>query len=112
MVPLSALTDALQSLPVVVAAGLLALDLALRIALLGIIPHNRKPSSAMAWLLLILLIPFLGLASSWCWAGPRSGGAGTSSRPRSTRSWRTAHADPTLEADLPRARVRRVGGAR
>ena len=62
MVPLSALTEALQSLPVLVAAGLLALDLALRIALLGIIPHNRKPSSAMAWLLLILLIPFVGLA--------------------------------------------------
>src|SRR5687768_10629055 len=62
MVPHSALTDALQSLPVVVAAGLLALDLALRVALLGIIPNNRKPSSAMAWLLLILLIPFVGLA--------------------------------------------------
>ena len=62
MVPLSALTEAIQSLPVLVAAGLLALDLALRIALLGIIPHNRKPSSAMAWLLLVLLIPFIGLA--------------------------------------------------
>jgi cardiolipin synthase len=37
-------------------------DLVLRIALLGIIPHNRKPSSAMAWLLLVLLVPFLGLA--------------------------------------------------
>jgi cardiolipin synthase A/B len=62
MVPLSALTEAVQSLPVLVAAALLALDLALRIALLGIIPHNRKPSSAMAWLLLVLLIPFVGLA--------------------------------------------------
>ena len=62
MVPFNALTEAFQSLPVLVAAGLLALDLALRIALLGIIPHNRKPSSAMAWLLLVLLIPFVGLA--------------------------------------------------
>ena len=62
MVPLNALTDAFGSLPVLVAAGLLALDLGLRIALLGIIPHNRKPSSAMAWLLLVLLIPFLGFA--------------------------------------------------
>ncbi|MFL6001492.1 MAG: cardiolipin synthase [Nocardioides sp.] len=58
--PLSALTDAFGSLPVLVTAGLLTLDLGLRIALLGIIPHNRKPSSAMAWLLLVLLIPFLG----------------------------------------------------
>src|SRR6185436_18962440 len=62
MVPLNALTDAFGSLPVLVAAGLLIVDLGLRIALLGIIPHNRKPSSAMAWLLLILLIPFLELA--------------------------------------------------
>jgi cardiolipin synthase A/B len=62
MVPLSAVTEAFESLPVVVAAVLLAVDLGLRIALLGIIPHNRKPSSAMAWLLLILLIPFVGFA--------------------------------------------------
>jgi cardiolipin synthase A/B len=62
MVPLSALTDAFGSLPVLVTAGLLTVDLGLRIALLGIIPHNRKPSSAMAWLLLVLLIPFLGFA--------------------------------------------------
>jgi cardiolipin synthase A/B len=60
--PPGVLNEALQSLPVLVAAGLLTLDLALRIALLGIIPHNRKPSSAMAWLLLVLLIPFVGLA--------------------------------------------------
>jgi len=62
MVPLSAVTSAFESLPVVVAAVLLAVDLGLRIALLGIIPNNRKPSSAMAWLLLILLIPFVGFA--------------------------------------------------
>jgi cardiolipin synthase A/B len=62
MVPLSALTDAFGSLPVLVTAVLVAVDLGLRIALLGIIPHNRKPSSAMAWLLLVLLIPFLGFA--------------------------------------------------
>ena len=62
ILPLSVVTDAFQSLPVLVAAGLLAVDLGLRIALLGIIPHNRKPSSAMAWLLLVLLIPFVGFA--------------------------------------------------
>ena len=62
VLPLNALTEAFQSLPVLVAAGLLAVDLGLRIALLGIIPHNRKPSSAMAWLLLVLLIPFVGFA--------------------------------------------------
>ena len=59
---LSLVSDAVQSLPVLLAGVLVAIDLALRIALLGIIPHNRKPSSAMAWLLLVLLIPFLGFA--------------------------------------------------
>ncbi len=27
---------------------------------LGVLPGNRKPSSAMAWLILILVIPFAG----------------------------------------------------
>ena len=40
--------------------------------------------------------------SSWCWAGPGSGGGATSSRPRSTRSWRSGPRDvPTLETDFP-----------
>lgn len=34
--------------------------LALRVAALGIIPGNRKPSTGMAWLLLILLTPWIG----------------------------------------------------
>ena len=59
---LSLVPEAAQSLPVLLAGVLIAIDLGLRIALLGIIPHNRKPSSAMAWLLLVLLIPFLGFA--------------------------------------------------
>ncbi len=37
--------------------------LSLRIAALGIIPGNRKPSTGMAWLLLILLTPWLGLVA-------------------------------------------------
>jgi cardiolipin synthase len=36
-------------------------DLTVRIAALGIIPANRKPSTGMAWLLAILLNPLLGL---------------------------------------------------
>ncbi len=34
--------------------------LGLVVAALGVIPGNRKPSSAMAWLLLIVLIPYVG----------------------------------------------------
>src|SRR5881227_1299910 len=40
---------------------LLALDWAVLIIMLFIIPTNRKPSSATAWLMLILLLPYLGL---------------------------------------------------
>ena len=36
-------------------------DLAIKVIALGVIPRNRRPSTGMAWLLLILIIPFLGL---------------------------------------------------
>jgi len=36
-------------------------DLAIRIAAIIIIPRNRKPSAAMAWLLAIFLIPYVGI---------------------------------------------------
>ncbi|MET0589673.1 MAG: cardiolipin synthase [Naasia sp.] len=35
-------------------------DIIIRIAALFIVPRNRKPGSATAWLLLIMFIPFLG----------------------------------------------------
>jgi cardiolipin synthase len=35
--------------------------LAINIAALGLVPERRRPSSAMAWLLLIVLVPVLGL---------------------------------------------------
>lgn len=36
-------------------------DFAIRIALLGIVPGNRRPSVAMAWLLVIFFLPIPGL---------------------------------------------------
>jgi cardiolipin synthase len=39
----------------------LGIDLCVKIAALIYIPRNRKPSSAMAWLLAIFLIPYAGL---------------------------------------------------
>lgn len=36
-------------------------DLVIRVAVLGIIPGNRRPTTAMAWLLAIFFIPTLGL---------------------------------------------------
>jgi cardiolipin synthase len=35
--------------------------LAINVVALGLVPERRRPSSAMAWLLLILLVPFFGL---------------------------------------------------
>src|SRR3954469_23202638 len=36
-------------------------DLAIRVLALGIIPGNRRPTTAMAWLLGIFFIPFVGI---------------------------------------------------
>jgi cardiolipin synthase len=43
-----------------IAIALYLLDLAIKLIALGVVPRNRRPASGMAWLLLILLIPFLG----------------------------------------------------
>ena len=41
--------------------ALIALDYTLKIIALGWVPADRRPTSAMAWLLAIFLIPFVGL---------------------------------------------------
>jgi cardiolipin synthase A/B len=52
------LTD---NLPLFVVALLGVVDFAIRIAALIIIPRERKPTAATAWLLAIFLIPFVGI---------------------------------------------------
>ncbi|MGC3020497.1 cardiolipin synthase [Brevibacterium sp. FAM 24630] len=42
---------------------LLLIDLLIRIIALGWIPHNRRPSVALGWLLAIFLIPYVGVAA-------------------------------------------------
>src|SRR3954471_358026 len=49
------------SSPVWITVLAVLIDLGVKVAALGFIPQNRRPSSAMAWLLLVYLIPFLGL---------------------------------------------------
>lgn len=39
----------------------LLIDYSIKIAAVGIVPEGRRPSSSNAWLLLILLLPFVGL---------------------------------------------------
>ena len=53
---LSAMAEFLSFL----AAALYLADLAIKVVALGVIPGNRRPSTGMAWLLLILIIPFVG----------------------------------------------------
>jgi cardiolipin synthase len=61
-VPSLATPGWLGSVPVAVAVVVVVVDVLLRLAVLGFIPSNRKPSSAMAWILLILLVPIPGIA--------------------------------------------------
>lgn len=38
------------------------LDIGIRVVMLGVVPGNRRPTTAMAWLLSIFFLPFVGLA--------------------------------------------------
>jgi cardiolipin synthase A/B len=51
-------TEILAALSVLV---VLAIDIGVRVAALGIIPNNRKPSEATAWLLAVFFVPLLGI---------------------------------------------------
>ena len=42
-------------------ALIVLLDLGIRIVVLGVIPGNRRPTTAMAWLLCIFFLPYVGL---------------------------------------------------
>ena len=53
--------DWVHSLPAVIAALLIALEIVICLAALGVVPRNRKPSTGMAWLILVLAVPFFGL---------------------------------------------------
>jgi cardiolipin synthase len=56
------LPDWAPSAPVLAVLAVVA-GLTLRVVALGVIPGNRKPSTGMAWLLLVLLSPILGLVA-------------------------------------------------
>ena len=50
-----------SNLPFWVAVVLIVLDFSVKAVALGLVPTRRRPSSAMAWLLLIFLMPGVGL---------------------------------------------------
>ncbi|WP_432545341.1 cardiolipin synthase [Kineococcus sp. SYSU DK004] len=43
------------------AIALLAIDLVVRLTAIAVVPVNRRPSSALAWLLTIFFIPYIGV---------------------------------------------------
>jgi cardiolipin synthase len=46
------------------------LDLAIKVVALGLVPEGRRPSSASAWLLLILFLPIIGILAFWLIGSP------------------------------------------
>jgi len=55
------MTDWVHSLPAILAAALSVLHVLICLAALGVVPGNRKPSVGMAWLILVLAVPYFGL---------------------------------------------------
>ena len=51
----------MSNAPLWVTLALAVLDLAIKVVALGFLPQNRRPSSAMAWLLMVFFLPFVGL---------------------------------------------------
>lgn len=51
----------IDSLPAWIILVILVFEVGVRLAVLGIIPENRRPNTAMAWLLAIFFIPVVGL---------------------------------------------------
>ncbi len=50
----------MDTIIVVVGVALVITDYVIKFLAIGVLPGNRKPSSAMAWLILILIIPLAG----------------------------------------------------
>ncbi len=55
--------EAASTTPLWVTIALVVLDFSVKVAAVGVIPQNRRPSSASAWLLLVLFLPFVGIVA-------------------------------------------------
>ena len=53
--------DWANSLPALVVVALAVANIVICVVALGVLPGGRKPSTAMAWLILVLAVPFLGM---------------------------------------------------
>lgn len=57
----------------IIASALVVVNFLIQGFALGVIPENRRPSTGMAWLLAIVLVPVLGLALFLLFGSPRVG---------------------------------------
>ena len=71
-----------MTLPPVLATTWVVIEYLIKIAALGTVPENRRPSSSTAWLLLIFLLPLVGSRST-CSSAAR-GSHGTRRRQQHT----------------------------
>lgn len=51
-----------EALTIFIVVPLLLIDFVIRVVAIIVVPRNRRPTSAMAWLLAIFFIPYLGVA--------------------------------------------------
>ena len=87
------------------------IDLAIRVLAVGIIPGNRRPTTAMAWLLGIFFVPSVGLVLFLLFGNFRlSRRRRAQQQAVNTRVRAGASALASLESRLRRARMGGVGG--
>jgi hypothetical protein len=92
--------DWMTSVAAVIAVLLAVAQIVMCVLALGVFPGSRKPSTAMAWLILVLALPYLGfvvflLSSGGCRSGGSAGSGRATSTTRSWRPSRTARTTPT-----------------
>jgi cardiolipin synthase len=78
------------------------LDMVLRLVALGVIPGNRKPSTGMAWLLLILIEPIVGFSVFLLFGRIRLGNRRITRQRRAIATIRERSAELPLSFDATR----------
>src|SRR6478672_7569383 len=84
------MTDWVWSLPFALATVLALVHVGACVLALGVLPGNRKPSTAMAWLILILAVPYLGILAFLLF--------GSTSVGRKRRAWQSEVNARVIEA--------------
>jgi len=64
------LVPQLPPTPAIITTILLAIEYAVKIAAIGIVPENRRPGSSTGWLMLILFVPIIGIPAFLIFGSP------------------------------------------